>query len=189
MLSSPPASFLSICAHKENNRTDTPVEKKVCELLCGGVVLVRADGACCFHLLGAVEQLCANPRALENGQTSCTYPELDVTREHLLTNFTTWRDKERACGSETDLEEKVMGLFGMSSKGYLQHAAGLEKGNDVWGTVLDLGLYTMFLESVSWSSMLVKSGEIRVTKSCSKAAPKQVFRVSVRNISRSVLFV
>ena len=39
-----------------------------------------------------------------------------------------------------------MGLFGMSSKGYLQHAAGLEKGKDVWGTVLDLGLYTMFLD-------------------------------------------
>jgi len=139
-----------LCAHKENNRTDTPsgaVEKKICDLLCGGVVLIRADGACCFHLLGAVEQLCANPHALENGQTSCTYPELDVTREHLLANFTTWRDKERAwCGSETDLEEKVMGLFGMSSNGYLQHAAGLEKGKDVWGTVLDLGLYTMFLD-------------------------------------------
>ena len=63
---------------------------------------------------------------------------------YLLANFTTWRDKERAwCGSETDLEEKVMGLFGMSSKGYLQHAAGLGKDKDVWGTVLDLGLYTM----------------------------------------------
>ena len=97
-LPSPPASFLSIHAHKENNRTGTPseaVEKKICDLL-RGVVLVRADGACCFHLLGAVEQLCANPHALENGQTSCTYPELDVTREQILRNFTFWRDKERA---------------------------------------------------------------------------------------------
>jgi len=118
------------------------------------------------------------------------YPELDVTREHLLANFTTWRDKERAwCGSETDLEEKVMGLFGMSSKGYLQHAAGLEKGKDVWGTVLDLGLYTMFLDVRIVVIDVGKIREIPVTKSCSKAAPKQVFRVSVRNIAWFVLFV
>ena len=107
----------------------------------------------------AVEQLCTNSRALENGQTSCTYPELDVTREHLLANFNRWRDKERErCESELVLEERVVEIFGMSSTDYRYHAAGLAKGKEVWGTVLDLGLYTMFLDV---RVMVVHVGQIR----------------------------
>ena len=82
-------------------RQNLQKEAQGTKLGTGGVVLIKADGACCFHLLGAVGQLCANSRALENGQTSCTYPELDVTRKYLLANFSKWRGKERErCESE-----------------------------------------------------------------------------------------
>ncbi len=133
--------------------TSTTLHHKGAEIKqIGGVVLVRADGLCCFHLLGAVDQLCANPCALENGQTSCTYPELDVTREQILKNFTFWRDKERArCGNDLAVEETVLNYFGMSSKNYLYHAAGLcQEKKELFGTVVDIGhwcLYHVFRRS------------------------------------------
>ena len=76
-----------------------------------------------------------------------------------MRNFNSWRDKERArCESESVLEEKVANIFGMLSKPYLYHLAGLCTGEDVWGTVVDLGLYTRFLDI---RIVIIDTGKIR----------------------------
>ena len=61
-----------------------------------GYVLVRGDGLCCFHLAGVIGQLCSDPTAVDSGKTSCSEWELDLTREHIIYNFTRWRDGVRA---------------------------------------------------------------------------------------------
>ena len=64
-----------------------------------------------------------------------------------MANFNKWRGKERErCESELALEERVGEVFGMSSKEYLSHASVLQNVKEAWGTILDLGLYTMFLD-------------------------------------------
>ena len=108
-------------------------------------MLIRADGICCFHLAGVIGQLSWDPKAVESGKTSCTYPELDVTREQILFNFTRWRDRVRGfCCSEAELEAQVYSAVCSTSKHYLLHAAGLTPGKDLQGLVQDLALYTLF---------------------------------------------
>ena len=46
----------------------------------------------------------------------------------------------------------------MPSKPYLYHLAGLCTGEDVWGTVVDLGLYTRFLDI---RIVIIDTGKIR----------------------------
>ena len=103
-----------------------------------------------------------------------------MTREQILRTFTSWKDKDRArCESETVLEERVANIFGMPSKPYLYHLAGLCTGEDVWGTVVDLGLYTRFLDV---RVVIVDTGKIRGDSSAARAAPKPFFQESVRNV-------
>ena len=77
-------------------------------------MLIKADGICCFHLAGVVGQLCGDPRAVESGETSCSGPELDVTRF----NFNRWCDRVRPfCSSESELEAKVFESLPLRSIG------------------------------------------------------------------------
>ena len=109
-------------------------------------MLINGDGICCFHLAGVIGLLCSDPEAVASGKTSCSGPELDLTRELILFNFTRWRDRVRELSSDAELEEKVYTAVSRQSKQYLLHAAGLTTGMDLQGDVQDLAIYTLFLD-------------------------------------------
>ena len=109
-------------------------------------MLINRDGICCFHLAGVIGLLCSDPEAVASGKTSCSGPELDLTRELILFNFTRWRDRVRELSSDAELEEKVYTAVSRQSKQYLLHAAGLTTGMDLQGDVQDLAIYTLFLD-------------------------------------------
>ena len=133
------------------------------------LVLITRDGLCCFHLAGVIGLLCMDSKAVESGKTSCSGPELDVTRELILSNFTRWRDRVWGfCCDETDCEAKVFESVSSTSKDYLLHAAGLSKGLDLQGLVQKLAIYTLFLDVrvvVVMADLIV---QIRARKNCLK---------------------
>ena len=56
----------------------------------GGIVAIKADGNCCYHLAGVLGLLCRNPTALSRGQARCLPKDTQSARNQILQNFRSW---------------------------------------------------------------------------------------------------
>ena len=72
----------------------------------GGVVAVKADGHCCYHLAGIFALLCRNPNALSHGVARCLPTDLTRAREQILQNFRSWLSESSKLSTE-QLEARV----------------------------------------------------------------------------------
>jgi len=131
----------------EKTITTVPAVATAATVSTGGIFLINADGACCFHLAGVVGHLDKNPQVLHQGKTSCTQADLKLTREQILENFALWRDSERAhCFNDAELEKLVDHKLYEPLEPFLLRTAGLSKGKDIQGSAVDLALYSFSLD-------------------------------------------
>ena len=114
----------------------------------GGVLAIRADGHCCYHIATTIGALLHNQDSLRSGWAPCTYENLTITRAQILENFESWVERRRPwCSSAEELEaEHVLPYLGASSEVFRRRVSGEAVGKDRWGTISDLALYTLQLD-------------------------------------------
>src|SRR4029078_6705467 len=105
-----------------------------------GVLAIRADGHCCYHIATTIGALLHDQDSLLSGWTPCTYENLRITRAQILENFESWVERRRPwCSSAEELEaEHVLPYLGASSEVFRRRVSGEAVGKDRWGTISDL---------------------------------------------------
>jgi len=83
----------------------------------GGVVAIRADGDCCFHLAGEIEALYRNENALGSGVSRCLAENTGLARKKILENFE-WLQfhLNGFCCSSEELEHKTVDHRGICER-------------------------------------------------------------------------
>ena len=107
----------------------------------GGVVAIKGDGNCCYHLAGVLALLCRNPDALLHGAARCLDTDIMRAREQILQNFRSWLSE--SCGlSSEQLEELVQQTTGDFIKNFETRTCGKAVGEARLGSYTDLAVFT-----------------------------------------------
>ena len=111
---------------------------------CGGIVAIKADGDCCYHLAGVIGSLCKTGE-LASLHAPCSTAELSAARTKILDNFRRWKASKRPfCTSDAELEALVEKVTYETSDSLEARVSGIAKGKDRWGSPTDLALYTLY---------------------------------------------
>ena len=72
---------------EREEHADCEIQKPVSRGGAGGVIGIKGDGHCCFHLAGVIGLLCKDSNALSRGVALCTDRHLKQAREQILRIF------------------------------------------------------------------------------------------------------
>ena len=61
----------------------------------GGVVAIKGDGQCCYHLAGVIGCLCKNSDVLLCGRARCSNSDLSRARQQITENFQDGQIRQR----------------------------------------------------------------------------------------------
>ena len=111
----------------------------------GGVVIIRSDGNCLYHLANVVGDLCRDSALVSDGYAACTNEGIERARKHMFNNFARWSVTRRAwCASDAEFEIEVLNVFGDCSDLVKRRILGTVKGRERWGDTVDMGLATLY---------------------------------------------
>src|SRR6185312_4529224 len=109
----------------------------------GGVVAVRADGDCCYHLCGVFGDLMRNPDAVKSGSTSCLPTATAAARARIMNNISEYTDLVKAtCLDPSEINGAILGNFGELPSSYVPRVTGTANGKERLGEVNDFAAYT-----------------------------------------------
>ena len=110
----------------------------------GGVVAIKADGDCCYHLAGEIEALCRNPNAVADGFAECSSDNTAYARKKILENFE-WIQSHLNdfCRSSQELENKTVETIAESVSSFRIRVSGNAKGKARWGLLTDLAIHVL----------------------------------------------
>jgi hypothetical protein len=140
------ASSSPLCDTPSRTTTDPEIKSDPScgPVKCGGIVAIKADGDCCYHLAGVIGSLCKTGE-LASLHAPCSTAELSAARTKILDNFRRWKDSKRPlCTNDAELEALVEKATYETSDSLEARVSGIAKGKDRWGSPTDLALYTLY---------------------------------------------
>jgi hypothetical protein len=114
----------------------------------GGLVLVKADGDCCYHLAGVIRRLCKSPEVVPEVQAPCSNEDIAQARTLILGNFhSVSNSKSEFFPSPQELEDHIVTIIGESSDKFVERVSGKARKDERLGSSIDLSM-AMFREDV-----------------------------------------
>jgi hypothetical protein len=108
----------------------------------GGVVAIKGDGDCCYHLAGVFALLCRNSNALSRGTARCLPNDTKAAREQILRNFRNWRLKRPEHLTHEEWDSKVVEKTGDDIASFEIRTCGKAVGDARLGSYIDLAILT-----------------------------------------------
>jgi hypothetical protein len=108
----------------------------------GGVVAIKADGNCCYHLAGVFASLCRNSNTLSKGVARCSAKDTQAAREHILWNFKNWMSKRPEYLTCEEWDAIIVETTGDFAHDFERRTMGEAKGEDRLGSFTDLAILT-----------------------------------------------
>jgi hypothetical protein len=109
----------------------------------GGVVAVRADGDCCYHLCGVFGDLMRNPEAVQSGSTPCLPAATAAARVRMMSNINEYTDLVKSsCVDPSEVDGAILENFGELPSSYVPRITGIAKEKERLGEVNDFAAYT-----------------------------------------------
>ena len=107
--------------------------------IAAGIVSIKADGDCCFHLTGVVGKLCTDSLAVADGYAACSNDTITQARARILENFTKLAQSKQEFFTSS---EEYDYAFGESSSIFIERVSGKAVGDARLGTNTDLAMFT-----------------------------------------------
>jgi hypothetical protein len=109
-----------------------------------GVLPIKADGDCCFHVAGVIDALCKDENAVAQDYAPCSIAAITQARSLILKNFEDVVSSKREFFPTPDeLEAHVLTFVEEGSDKLLTRVSGKASGEDRHGHVGDLALSVM----------------------------------------------
>ena len=106
-----------------------------------GVLAIKADGHCCYHVAGVIGALCKDANALAQDHATCSSEELTHARTQILQNFGTLvASKQEFFPLAEDLEAHTCTFLGEPSSRFVERVSGKATGKDQLGHASDLAM-------------------------------------------------
>ena len=157
----------------DNGPNSTPLSS---ESTIGGIVAIKADGHCCYHLAGVIGALCVDSSSVANGRAACSDANLHLARSQVWQNFTRFRDVKLSpfYPEVQELEKKVFEYIGETTAGLKARVTGTISGKELWGSVTDLALYTLYEDVrvvvINADSIVRSSSDRDLLQACTPSA-------------------
>ena len=104
-----------------------------------GVLPIKADGDCCFHVAGVIDALCKDEDAVSQDYAPCSIAAITQARSLILKNFEAVVSSKREFFPEPDeLEAHVLTFVAEGTGKLLTRVSGKASGEDRHGHVGDL---------------------------------------------------
>ena len=107
----------------------------------GGLVLIKADGDCCYHLAGVIQRLCKSPEVVPTLQAPCLKEDIAQARALILENFhRVSNSKSEFFPSPKELEAHIVTIIGESSNKFVERVSGRAQKEERLGSSIDLSM-------------------------------------------------
>jgi hypothetical protein len=127
-------------------------------LAVGGVVPVRADGDCCYHLCAVFGELMVGQDPLRGGSTSYSVAATTAARGRIMSNITEYIDFVKStCVDPSEVDGAILQNFGELPSSYVPRVTGTAKEEHRLGLINDFAAYTA---KTPFQVMVIDAGSI-----------------------------